>query len=298
MRIERLRAHQEPLALFSLVLLTGVIWLGVLLPRESALEAIVLDVGQADCIFVRTPSGKTILIDGGGRYDRQEGDTLGLKVIGPFLHRQGVNRLDVVVLTHPHEDHVQGLARVLQDFHIGMVLDPAIPHPSKAYRDFLSVVEDRRIPYRRAVRGQVIELGDGVEARVLHPPDPRLSDTDDDMNNNSVVLRITYGRHALLLTGDAGIEAEQDMLAGQTVRADFLKVAHHGSDDGTSQEWALAVRPRVSAISVGKDNPFGHPSSDVVERLQAGGAKVYRTDRDGAITVRVTPLGMTVSAFK
>lgn len=213
-----------------------------------------------------------------------------MKVIEPFLRRGVVNRIDIVVLTHPHDDHIQGLIPVLRDFRVGLVLDPGITHGSESYRRFLSMIEARRIPYRRAVRGQVISFGDGVEMRVLHPP-PQLLPTDD-ANDNSAVLRITYGSNAVLFTGDAGEDAESDILASiADVRSDVLKVGHHGSSSSTGDAWLDAVRPRLAVISVGASNPFGHPSRHVLARLSSRKVKALRTDQCGAVTLTVSKSG-------
>ena len=250
-------------------------------------------MGQGDSALVRTPSGRTILIDGGGRPEQDDTDIIGMKVIEPFLRRQIVNRIDIVVLTHPHDDHIQGLIPVLRDFRVGMVLDPGIPHGSESYRRFLSMIQARHIPYRRAVRGQVISFGDGVEMGVLHPP-PELLATDDE-NDNSAVLRFTYGKSAVLFTGDAGEDAESDILAsGADLRSDVLKVGHHGSGSSSSLAWLDAVRPRLAVISVGATNPFGHPSPDVLARLSSRKVRVLRTDQCGAVTLSLSRNGYSV----
>ena len=295
MRIEKLRARKEWLAIVGLVVVTAGIWCGVLRNQHGVFRAVFLDVGQGDCVFVRTPGGRTVLVDGGGRKSEQsDGDAIGLRVVEPFLRREGVNRIDVLVLTHPHDDHVRGLIPVVRDFRVGMVLDSASPHGSESYRRFLSLVEARRISYRRAVRGQVIDFGDGVRAEVLNPA-ARPADRTDDLNENSVVLRFTYGESSMLLTGDAGKDAERDILAsGANVRSDLLKIGHHGSDSGTSDDWLEAVRPKFAVISVGKNNPFGHPSRDVLDRLSARGGEVYRTDRDGAVVFEMAARRSTV----
>ncbi|MDI6826884.1 MAG: ComEC/Rec2 family competence protein [Armatimonadota bacterium] len=290
MRTERLYTHKNNLVLISLAIITLGIWFLALSPRERVLEVTLLDVGNGDCIFVQTPSGKTMLVDGGGRVGISKDETFGLRVVAPFIRSIGVSRIDIVVLTHPHEDHVQGLVRILKDFRVGMVLDSAIPHASDAYSAFLGEVESRSIDYRKALRGQVIDFGDGVRANVLHPPYPRLENTTDDINNNSIVLRITFGKQSVILTGDAGFEAEKDMLAfGLPLRSTVLKVAHHGSKNATSDEWVQAVSPKIALVSVGRNNAFGQPSSSVLKRLEEAGAKIYRTDRNGAVRIRMKP---------
>jgi len=290
MLTDKLRARKEWLAIVSLAVITVVIWWQALSASERVFSACFLDVGQGDCIFLRTPSGRTILVDGGGRLNAPYSDLMGMKVVTPILRREAVNRIDVMVLTHPHDDHVQGLVPVLRDFYVGMVLDPGIPHGSQSYRRFLSLVKARRVPYRRAMRGQTIDFGDGVRAEVLHPSLACLSGTSSDANNSSIVLRLTYGNSSLLLAGDADAEAEGDILAsGVRVRSDILKVAHHGSNSATSDEWLDAVGARLAVISVGRSNPFGHPSRRVLDRLSARGISIRRTDRDGAVIVRFSP---------
>jgi competence protein ComEC len=237
---------------------------------------------MSSCSLIRTPSGRTMLIDGGS----ESGNDIGYKLIEPFLRRQGVNRIDVLVLTHPHADHMSGLPAVARDFRVGMVLEPGIPHPSKTYSDFLIAVRERGIPYRKAARGQVLDLGDGTKAQVLNPPAERLVGTEDDINGNSIVLRVTSGRSSIMLMGDAGRDAEAVILeSAGSLRCDALKVAHHGSNDSTSDAWLDAVNSQIAVISVGRNNPFGHPSRDVLERLTARGIRVYRTDQDGAVEV-------------
>ncbi|MDH7480857.1 MAG: ComEC/Rec2 family competence protein [Armatimonadota bacterium] len=291
-------AYRRAITLLSVAVVILGIWLLALSPREKVLEVTFLDVGQGDCIFVRTPSGRTMLVDGGGRADIPEDETIGLRVVTPFIRSVGLNRIDIVVLTHPHEDHVQGLIRVLKDFEIGMVLDLAVPHPSQAYTTFLNVISSRKIDYRKALRGQTIDFGDGVQAKILNPPKLHFEGTGDDLNNNSIVLRLTYGHQSVLLAGDAGIEAEKSMIsAGLPLKSTVLKVAHHGSENATSEEWVRAVSPKVAVISAGRNNPFGHPSGNVLRRLEVVGVKVYRTDHGGAIRLKITPSECKVYSF-
>ncbi len=256
--------------------------------RDSTLCATFVDVGQGDCTFIQTPSGRTILIDGGGKPDGRSSDSIGRKIVEPFLRRKGVNRLDLIVLTHPHDDHVQGLIPVLRDFSVGLVLDPALPHGSQSYRRFLSTVQSRHIPYKVANRGQHIRFADGTDIEILNPPSVRFQGTDDDLNNNSIVSRVVYAGRAIVLAGDAGMTAEADILAsGKCVRGDLLKVGHHGSRSATGDAWLGAIRPERAVISAGRHNSFGHPSEEVLARLLTHGVKTSRTDINGTITLRL-----------
>lgn len=274
---------RQSVLLAVLIIVAAWIWQEALrLPTTGVFEATFLSVGQGDCCVIRSPSGRTMLVDGG----TEGSGGAGYNFIEPHLRRQGINTIDVLVLTHPHADHLNGLLPVVNDFRVGMVLDPAIPHPSKTYRDFLRAVRERGIPFRKAVRGQVIDLGDGTRAEVLNPPPQHLSGTEDDVNNNSIVLRVTCGTLSIMLTGDAGRDAEAAMLeSARSLKCNVLKVGHHGSNDATSDAWLDAVEPEVAIISVGRSNPFGHPRKEIVERLSRRGIKLYRTDRDGAVSV-------------
>ena len=246
-----------------------------------------LDVGQGDALLLRGPSGQTMLIDGGGEIEgRPIGYDVGARRVVPALRRLAVRRIDVVMLSHPHEDHVGGLVAVLQNLSVGLVLDVGLPHPAPSYVQFLRLIEARRIPYRLARRGMRLDLGDGLVLSILHPQEPLIQGTSSDANLNSIVARLTYGRVTVLLTGDAEGATESQLLdLGDDVQSLILKVAHHGSRTGTTPAFLDAVRPAVALISAGAINPFGHPRAEIVQRLEDAGAAVYRTDRHGAITV-------------
>lgn len=256
------------------------------------LRVTVLDVGQGDSIFVQTAGGRTILIDGGGANDESKADQtdVGERVLLPFLRYQGINRLDIVVLTHPHGDHVGGLAAVLREEQVGVVLDGTrLPYPTPAYGAFLAQISRKHIPYQHAVRGTRLDLGDGTLAEVLNPPaDGFPYGTNGDnacVNNYSAVLRLTYGRTHFLLDGDAETDAETSMLAAYpNLSCDVLKCGHHGANNATGDDWLARVRPRYAAISCGAHNTFGHPHPDTLARLASHGIKVFRTDKNGAIT--------------
>ena len=261
-------------------------------PDAGRLRVTVLDVGQGDCILVETPAGRTMLVDGGGSNDETQVDStdVGLRTVVPFLRYRGINRLDIVVLTHPHGDHCGGLTAVLREEPVGVVLDGTVlPYPSADYTAFLREIQGRHIPYRHAARGMRLDLGGGVTADVLNPPaagTPYGTQTDDaTVNNYSAVLRLSYVRTHFLLTGDAETEAEQNILAAcPDLSCDVLKAGHHGAANATGDEWLARVRPRLAAISCGAHNPFGHPSPATVARLAAHHVLTYCTAKNGAIT--------------
>jgi beta-lactamase superfamily II metal-dependent hydrolase len=287
------------------VLLTLVVLPGILRHPNGRLTMTVLDVGQGDSIVLETPSKRVILIDGGGHSDSLPGpgsSDPGQEVVVPFLRHEGINRVDVLILTHPHGDHVGGLPAVLRAEDVGVVLDgTCLPYPTPSYQEFLQLIKDRHIPYRHAVRGMRIDFGDGVTGEILNPPADGLpygvGDDDKTINNYSAVLRLTYGHTHFMLDGDAEEEAEANMLAAypaSELTADVLKVGHHGSRNASSDPWLNTVQPRYGIISCGLHNAFGHPHEEALQRLAAHNVQTFRTDLDGAVTI--TSDGQTIEA--
>jgi competence protein ComEC len=266
-------------------------------PPASSEELLlaVLDVGQGDSIFVRSPSGETMLVDAGNsRADVEE-------VIIPYLTRLGISRLDFLVLTHPDQDHVGGMPVLLQAIDVGSFVDPVQPGTTnRAYAQTLTLVRDRQIKAIRARKGRtVIELGPLVKVEVLAPEDPLIASGSSVSNNNSVVLRLVHGSVAALLTGDAEKEAEERMLVEPaTLRSDILKVAHHGSRFTSTTPFLDAVRPQIGLISAGAGNSYGHPHQELLDRLEKRNIKVYRTDQHGTIEVRSDGRSYTVAPEK
>lgn len=267
------KINKKPVLIIILVLS---VWGAALAPASQFLEVTMLDVGQGDAIFIESPSGKKVLVDGGDSFQR---------AILPYLHRRGINKLDLVVLTHPHDDHVGGLVPVLSDMKVDMVLDSGQTHPSSRYMKFLELVNRKKIKYMLARAGQVINLGSGVKASVLNPSEPLIEESA--LNNNSVVLQLVYGDVSVLLMGDAEKEAEGRIM--QTIRelsVRILKIGHHGSNTASSLPFLEAINPQIALISCGKGNKFRHPHKSTLDKLDSLGIKVYRTDEDGAVIIK------------
>lgn len=280
-------------------LVAATCWIGFRTLRQyhQDLEVTFLDVGQGEAVVVHSPSGRTIMIDGGSSSFR-DGD-VGERVLLPFLLTRGVRRLDAVVISHPHADHTNGLPTVLRELPVGMVVDTHQSETSPAHEEIMEVCQSKHIPVRSARRGAVLDLGMGVRMYLLMPISPLLIGTDSDANNNSAVVKLCAGRISLLLTGDLEHAGEARLLKRRDrLASTILKVGHQGSDSSSSPAFLKAVHPEVAIISVGAANAFGHPSREVVQRLRATGARVYRTDLCGAITLRTDGTSYRVETFK
>lgn len=271
--------------LFFIILLLALVGLGWVWVQQSdpALTMVVFDVGQGDSLLFIIPGGHTLMVDGG----TGEGYTQG---VDPFFRERGINSLDLLVLTHPHEDHLGGLVKMLEEdrVKVGHVMDSGYPHTTRSYARFLEIIAEKDLTYHRAVRGTSFRLGE-MKGTVLHPPGAHMTGTGADINNNSVVLMLEYDTVRILLTGDIEREAEEVLLAGygNSLRTNILKVAHHGSGSSTGWDWTAITRPELAVICVGKNNPFGHPAPGVLENLKRGGAVIKRTDTDGRLLFRI-----------
>lgn len=265
---------------FTLILVATLVWVAALATPDNQLHVSFLDVGQGDAILIRTPSHQKILIDGGPSAEAilaQLGEQL------PFWDRT----IDLVILTHPHQDHVGGLVEVLRRYEVKQVLEPGLDHTSQTYMEWLKLLKliaQKQIKPPLAQAGQRIELGEGITLEVLHPQAARLRGTTSDLDNNSVVLRLIAGEVSILLTGDIGEEAECLLLDQEVdLNSTILKVAHHGSKTSTSSKFLDAVNPEVAIICVGEGNRFEHPHPETLEKL--AGVVIYRTDEHGTIEV-------------
>lgn len=242
-----------------------------------------IDVGQGDSILIQTPNGKTVLIDGGKK-------SAGDKVVA-YLKKAGVTTIDLLVATHPDADHIGGLVDVLNAFTVIKVLDSGKEHTTDTYLEFLSLIDSKNIPYQVPSTGHEENLEPAINIQVLNSGDQGSSDN----NENSIVLRMTYNNISFLLTGDATTDIEEEMMTRFNVKSTILKAGHHGAGTSTSQPFVNAVKPEVAILSYGENNSYGHPVSEVVNRLNVVGAKLYSTALSGDIVVRTD--GQTYTIF-
>ena len=262
----------------------------------NALEITAIDVGQGDSIFVALPSGKLMLMDGGGiaSFGKHVKTNLniGEDVVSPYLWSRSIRRLDVVGLSHAHQDHIGGMGAVLENFHVKELWIGAIPECTEwdALRRKATELHVKIVPLEQ---GQQFEYG-GAQFRVLAPAATYVP-AGTPRNNDSLVLQLAYGRRSVILSGDMERQIEAELVAAGLVQhADVLKVGHHGSKTSTTEPFLDSVHPAFALISVGSENLYGHPHSDVLERLNQAKIEVLRTDQAGAITIRTDGWHMEV----
>ena len=235
------------------------------LTTDDRLHVMFFDVGQGDAIFIETPGGRQVVVDGGSD------PLLMMRLLGERM-RFNDRHIDIVAATHPNSDHIGGLAQVLERFDVGAVLERRIEYDSGAYEAWARLVDAEEAKGARVIEasvGQVIALDADVRIEVLGPPSILLGGTESDADNASLVLRLVYGEVSILLTGDIFSEAERALLArGAALDSDVLKVPHHGSDSSSTRDFLSAVSPAAAVISVGEGNSYGHPHANVMERLR------------------------------
>lgn len=237
--------------------------------EEEELQVHFLDVGQGDATLIFQDT-HAMLIDAGD-------NLYGWQVVD-YLKYLGIEHLDYLIGTHPDSDHIGGMDTVLENISCDMVLMPGLERDTATYESVAEVLEEQRMERIVPEPGEEYSLGTAVFT-VLAP-----NDTYDDINNNSIAIRLVHGRNSFLFTGDAESESEADMLkSGRLLSTDVYKVAHHGSSGANSELFLLAVNPKYAVISCGEDNDYGHPHSEVLNRLRLLGTEVYRTDEQGTI---------------
>ncbi len=238
-----------------------------------------IDVGQGDAIFIETPE-KVMLVDGGW------GDS----GVVEYLQNLNIEYIDIVIGTHPHADHIQGLIGVFYEFEVGKVIDPGVTHTSQTFQNYLAVIDLYDIPFTVGRKGMEWELSEHAHMKLLHPVSPTESHSGNStmLNNASIVAHVTLGEVTVLLTGDAEENAEYQMLNDpELLASDILKVGHHGSNSSSQMAFLEAIDPAISVIQCGEDNPYNHPHDPVLERLNAIDTTIYRNDLHGNIVITI-----------
>jgi competence protein ComEC len=277
--------------LVAVVGCSGFSHLRVLELGPDLLTVTFINVGQGDCVLIKTPSGKTMLVDGGER-------TAGNEVVR-VLQENGIQRINAMVSTHPHADHIGGLVRVLQRLPVDAVYDSAKPYSSKTYEDYLTLIYDKDIPFHVARAGNEIRLDDSIEIFVLWPPHTDAGDSFHveklSVNDASLMLYISFGNTTLLLTGDAETIVEEELIRqGSVPEAQVLKIAHHGSATSSSEAFLNTVKPKIAIICVGAGNTYGYPHKETIKSLTGIGSEILRTDIHGTIVLHSDGMTWTV----
>lgn len=244
----------------------------VLLPSPHSpvqLRVHFLDVGQGDSAFLQLPNGKTLLIDAGNPGDGP--------FIADYIRSLGISHIDYIVATHPHADHIGGMAEIIYKFDIGEIYMPKISHTSKTYETLLHTIRDNGLKIHNGTAGSLLFNHDECRAEILSPDSSVLS---ADLNDASIVCKISYGKTSFLFTGDISSAIETRL---SNPACAVLKVAHHGSDTSSSAAFLKKASPEYAVISVGKNNSYGHPASDTLERLDQAGAEILTTSEWGTI---------------
>ncbi len=289
-----------PKILLLIFLATAAIWFLVFAEAPARiLEADFLDVGQGDAILIKTPQNQTMLIDGGP-------NNKVLEKLGKYLPPLQ-KRIDVILLTHPHADHVAGLIEVVKRYDVGAVILNNIDIKTDIYNEFLKAVGAKNIPVVVAEAGEAIHFGDNLEFNVLSPKSSAgqvfnansegFGAAGNNVNDSSVVGKLIFKNFSILFTGDATYKIENQLLIyGENLKSDILKAGHHGSKYSSSLSFLKVVSPEAAIIEVGDKNRYGHPSEPALGRLEQIGAAIFRTDENSDI--RILTDGFTTNIYK
>lgn len=251
-----------------------------------------IDVGQGDCTFIITPYGKRILIDGGeGNSDKYD---YGEKVVFPYLLDRGIKRIDYIIASHADSDHIGGLIYVLENMKVENILIGIQPESSGQLKRLIEVANNKKIKITILEKGIIKSIDKNIELEVLWPDKSDLI-IENALNNNSLVFKLKYNNFSMLFTGDIEEIAEKKLLNLYNLSelsSTIIKIAHHGSKTSSTENFINNVNPKIALIGVGKKNSFGHPNSEVIDRLEGSDIKIYRTDQMGEISITVNSKGI------
>lgn len=239
----------------------------------SGMSVTYLNVGQGDSELIQV-NGINMLIDAG--------TNAGANDLVKDLKNRGIKTIDIAIATHPHEDHIGGMDEVLENFDVKSFYAPKVAHTTKTYENMLKAVKNEGLKIQQIKEGTKIDLGKDTEVQVYSP----VKSQYEELNNYSPVMKISYGQNSFMFTGDAESLVEKEILnENKDLKADVLKLGHHGSHSSTSEEFLKAVNPSIAIVSCAKDNKYGHPHKETMSNLKKAGITVYETFRDGDITI-------------
>lgn len=255
---------------------------------ERDLEVRYIDVGQGDSTLVLLPDGKNMLIDAG--------TNSGAKSLVKELKNSGIEKIDYLIATHPHEDHIGGMDNVINEFEIGKIYMPKVDSSqtptTKTYEDVLDAISDKGLKISRGKGGDRIIKGENLDVMFVAPNSSKYS----DLNSYSIAVKVVYGKNSFLFMGDAEQDSEKEIIdSGYNIEANVLKCGHHGSNTATSKDFVEKVSPKYAVISCGKKNSYGHPHEETLDTLNEFGVKIYRTDTDGTVTVKSDGSRITIN---
>ena len=272
------------------VLIIALAWWWVLPAAiPDTMEVAFIDVGQGAAVYLETSCGFTALVDAGGELPFRDnvGKEVGERIILPFLYHRGVRELDLVVITHPHEDHYGGFIPVIGEIPVETLMISPVSRENSTYSEMLEEAREKDMEIKKVTRGKTFSPAPELFLEVMLPPEELYRNTGCDLNNNSVVLHAAYGEQDFLLTGDMEEEAIRDLLEREKdLSANVLKVPHHGGYFESVEEFLSAVDPAIAVIQVGENNPFDHPHPDITAALDEAGITTFRNDHHGAVIFR------------
>ena len=280
----KFRQNRKKVLKFLIVFVLLVFILNII-PKKLKIHFV--DVGQGDCTFITTPQNKTILIDGGGSMSEEY--DVGESTLLPYILDRGYTKVDYIFISHFDQDHIGGILTILEELKVGQVYISKQEQDSENYQKFLKIVKDKKIQVKVLKQGDCLKIEKNLYFDILWPIEEQIQ--ENVLNNNAMVMKLRYGKFSMLFTGDIEEVAEEKILdfykeKGESIlKSDVLKVAHHGSKTSTTQSFFEKVNPKICLIGVGKNNMFGHPTAEVLERIN--GTKIYRTDEKGEIILGV-----------
>ncbi len=243
----------------------------VVAEQTGVLKVNYIDVGQADSILIQSPNGKNMLIDAGETKEN---------AVVNYLNSCGIKKLDVVIATHPHEDHISEMASVIEKFDVGVFYMPKKQHTTTGFEKMIDALSRKNIPVKEAKAGIAVNFDEKVSCNIIAP----CKNNYDDLNNWSAVVKLSYGNNKFIFTGDAESLSEKEIInSGVDLKADVLKVGHHGSKSSTSENFLKKVAPKYAVISAAKTNDYGHPHKETVNRLNKYNVETFETYNYGNI---------------